>query len=223
MSKLVNLCGQKFSRLTALYRSNNLHGRVAWDCLCECGKHKTVTSSDLVTGKVKSCGCYRQITAAMTGRNNRKEDVPKRLRRIYGGMISRCNHKHNAAYRNYGARGISVCPDWTRDGGMYSFAAWALSSGYSDEMTIDRIDVNRGYSPGNCRWATMKDQQNNRRNNRIVPYNGENYTLSILSYALGISSATLLGRIRSGWPQEDFSLPPNLNNKNIRRRHIEQR
>jgi AraC-like DNA-binding protein len=92
-----------------------------------------------------------------------------------------------------------------------------MSNGYADDLTLDRIDTDKGYSPDNCRWATMQEQQNNRRNNRIVSYNGAEYTLSELARKLGISSATLSHRINSGWTEEEYALPANLNNKNIRR------
>ena len=109
----------------------------------------------------------------------------KRLNRIYNGMKDRCSCPNNPVYKYYGGRGITVCDEWlckerigNKTKGWLVFKAWALNNGYRDDLSIDRIDVNKGYFPENCRWVTQKIQANNTRSNRFVTYNGRTQTLS---------------------------------------------
>ena len=128
-------------------------------------------------------------------------------------MRQRCGYTSGVAYKNYGGRGVTICKEWDD---FQAFYEWAMYNGYADNLTLERKDTNGNYCPENCRWATMKEQQNNRRNNRIVEYGGARYTLSELAKRLNIRPATLAWRIDHGWKVEEFGLLPNLNNKNIR-------
>ena len=116
----------------------------------------------------------------------------ERLYRIWAGMRDRCYRKNNDDYQNYGARGIRVCDDW---GEFSHFMAWALSNGYSENLTIDRIDVGGDYCPDNCRWVDIKIQANNRRNNHYISFAGKTQTLRQWSEELGIPYSTLRSRI----------------------------
>lgn len=124
----------------------------------------------------------------------------KRLHKIWGSMHERCERIKHPYYDAYGGRGIKVCEEWRE---YLPFAKWAKNNGYTDNLTIDRIDVNGDYKPSNCRWTTMKEQQNNKRNNRVVTYHGENYTLTQLSEKTGIKKTTLKERLNLGWSIED--------------------
>ena len=124
----------------------------------------------------------------------------KRLHKIWGSMHERCERIKHPHYDAYGGRGIKVCEEWRE---YLPFAKWARNNGYTDELTIDRIDVNGNYEPTNCRWITMKEQHNNRRNNRVITYHGENYTLTQLSEKVGINKTTLKERLNLGWSIED--------------------
>ena len=118
---------------------------------------------------------------------------PARLYRIWENMRNRCNNKNNHDYSYYGKRGISVCDEWAD---FCIFRDWSLSHGYADNLTIDRVDNDAGYSPENCRWVTKKTQQRNKRNN--VLYRGK--TLSEWAELLNIQKSTLYHRIRRrGW------------------------
>ena len=120
-----------------------------------------------------------------------------RLHRIYMHMKQRCYNPKNNRYKNYGARGITVCDEWLNkktipnnkrtSKGWIAFREWALSHGYTDELTIDRINVNKGYSPENCRWITNKEQCNNRRSNHLVTYKGETRNLTEWCEILGLN------------------------------------
>lgn len=124
----------------------------------------------------------------------------KRLYKIWGSMHERCERIKHPHYDDYGGRGIKVCEEWRE---YLPFAKWAKNNGYADNLTIDRINVNRDYKPSNCRRTTMKEQQNNKRNNRVITYHGENYTLTQLAEKVGINKTTLKERLNCGWSIED--------------------
>ena len=124
----------------------------------------------------------------------------KRLRKIWESMHERCEYEKHPQYHNYGGRGICVCDEWSE---YIPFAKWAFSHGYADDLSIDRIDVNGMYEPDNCRWVTMKEQANNKRTNRIVVYNENEYTLTELAELIGMNKTTLKERLNAGWSVED--------------------
>lgn len=119
-----------------------------------------------------------------------------RLYQAYLNMKARCYYKGGREYQNYGGRGIGVCKEWLGENGAKNFIDWAYSNGYSDDLTLDRIDVNKGYSPDNCRWITNKEQQSNRRDNHLITYNGRTQTISQWAEELGMSSKSFEKRIR---------------------------
>ncbi len=128
-----------------------------------------------------------------------------RLFKIWEGMLDRCNRPKHRYFNDYGGRGISVCDEWKE---FVHFYEWAVDAGYSDELSLDRKDYDKGYSPDNCRWATMREQQNNRRSNHKVEYNGETRNLSEWADSLGIRRTTLRQRLKSGWPVERALFTP---------------
>lgn len=116
-----------------------------------------------------------------------------RLYRIWHNMISRCHNSKDKQYKDYGMKNINVCKEWKND--FHEFAAWSLLNGYTKELTIDRIDNYKGYNPENCRWASPKQQANNRTNNVLITWNGETKTLMQWSETTGIHRLTLQYRI----------------------------
>lgn len=131
-----------------------------------------------------------------------------RLRNIWRGMKRRCNNPKDTCYPRYGAKGISVCNEWLHD--FSAFEQWSLANGYSDTLTIDRIDNNGNYCPENCRWATHGEQQRNKSNNVRVEHNGESKTISEWSRLLGISDKTLYGRYDSAIKHKGFCVYDDL-------------
>ena len=133
--------------------------------------------------------------------------VGTRVYRIWGKMKERCYNRNHDAYKNYGGRGITVCDEWQR---FKPFCEWAMANGYADNLTLDRKDNDKGYSPENCRWVTMNEQENNRRNNRIITFHGESLTVSQWAERNSISPSTLYSRIYIyGWDFERaISTPP---------------
>lgn len=114
-----------------------------------------------------------------------------KLRTVYTNMLTRCYNPKYKSYDSYGGRGIKVSDEWKSKGGYGRFVKWAYENGYSPELTLDRIDVNGNYEPSNCRWATMKQQQNNRRNNAVFEYNGARKTIAEWAEEIGVSYGKL--------------------------------
>lgn len=155
-----DLTGEQFNRLRVIGQAEKSRcGRTRWKCRCTCGKEVIVQGAHLVSGHTQSCGCYNKdriketfVTHGGTG---------TRLFRIWSSMKTRCYNQKSKTYGYYGGRGITVCDEWLHD--FEAFRAWALSNGYHNELTLDRIDCDEGYSPSNCRWATWHEQRINQR------------------------------------------------------------
>jgi len=120
---------------------------------------------------------------------------------LWLNMKNRCRNKKLYSYQHYGKRGIKVCEEWKDN--YLAFHKWAMDTGYKKGLTIERIDNDKGYSPDNCKWATRKEQANNRRSNRIINYNGGKYTLSKLAEKIGMNYGTLFCRLERGWSIKD--------------------
>lgn len=195
-----DISGQKFGLLTVIARDNEqtkAKNRLMWICSCECGKQKSISADNLLRGNTKSCGCLKE----------KHSMSHSRLYSIWHSMKQRCNNQNSYPYPDYGGRGIRVCEEWNTD--FTAFMKWAYENGYSDELTLDRIDNDKGYSPDNCRWTTMLVQRNNTRANKLLTINGRTMNASQWAKELGISRYTIYSRIRKGWSDEDVLLKKN--------------
>lgn len=198
MSVRVDLTGQTFGRLTVIERDEDYvrkDGRRAskWICKCECGKEISVLHSNLTRGNSKSCGCLKHEKISQSNLIHGLRH--SRIYSIWSNMHSRCHNPNTPRYSDYGGRGVGVCSEW---GDFLEFHKWAILNGYSDELSIDRIDNNKGYSPDNCRWVTMSEQLNNRRNTVLITFNGKTQTIQQWSEELSIPYHTLRKRCISG-------------------------
>lgn len=196
-----DLTGMHFGSLTVLSREivSSTDKRVAWRCLCSCGNEVIVKSNNLLSGHKISCNCFR--SERMAKLNLKHGDSYSRLYNIYEKMKQRCTNPKDCNYANYGARGIKVCDEWKK---YETFRDWALSHGYCDYLSIDRIDVNGDYSPENCRWATGKEQSNNRRSSVKLEHNGEVRTLAEWCQLLGLNYKTVSRRYLTGKSTEQI-------------------
>lgn len=196
-----NLAFKKFGKLTAIkqdgfYTFPSGRKTAMWICECECGNiTKPIKAWQLTNGHTRSCGCLKNEAQRTHGKSK------TRLYKIWSGMKQRCKNTKTPFYKDYGGRGISFCEEWMA---FENFEKWATQNGYTDKLTLDRIDVNGNYEPSNCRWATKKDQSNNTRINHIVIINGERKTLSELARQTGISRSTLYNRVMRGLSGEEL-------------------
>lgn len=195
-----DLTGNKYGRLTVISLQSRENGTPKWNCICECGKELVVSGKSLKSGFTKSCGCLKEESS----RKEKKHGKAKsRLYRIYNHIKGRCLNTSDNHYPLYGGRGISICDEWQGENGFINFYNWSMENGYSDKLTIDRIDNNGNYSPENCRWVNNEVQSNNRRNNRKLTAFGETHTIAEWSRLKGVGSSTILQRLKRGDTPED--------------------
>lgn len=201
--------GQKFGKLTVikLHHIEDVPTKTwmrhieYYLCKCECGKecvrnkqHLTRTSQP-----VTSCGCLKKAQALkMVEMHVTHRQTKTPLYRRWDCIKRRCADTRPDKWRRYGARGITVCEEWRNS--FEAFRDWALTHGYKPELTIDRIDNDKGYSPDNCRWITPFEQNRNQSTNRWIEYNGEKLILKDWALKLGLPTSTLANRLRRGWP-----------------------
>lgn len=201
MSERIDLTGRVFSRLTviSLYGKNH-RGKLMWDCVCSCGSKIVVNGEYLKNGDTQSCGCFKIENAKAL--YTKHGAIGTSEYRIWVHLRSRCQNPNDDAFKNYGAKGVSVCDRWEGEYGFINFLS-DMGKKPSPKHSLDRFPNNKGnYEPSNCRWATMKEQQNNRTNNSIFEYNGFKGTASQLSDKFGIKYEVLRLRLRRGWAVE---------------------
>ncbi len=168
MSKVIDLVGKRFGRLSVISKSEkrNPTGSIYWECRCDCGTLLLVDGRSLRGGLQRSCGCLQREYAHNQHNNLTHGGRNERLYRVWRGMLDRCYYPSNNRYHIYGGRGITVCDEWRTN--YANFRDWAIATGYDPDAprgkcTIDRINVDGPYSPQNCRWVDMKAQAANKR------------------------------------------------------------
>lgn len=196
----LDLTGQQFGRWTVLTKAKQKgsFGEIYWNCLCECGSRRTVTAQSLRNGKSKSCGCYSRDRTRTHGMESTQ------IYNTWAQMLARCNNPNAINFHLYGGRGIRVCERWHR------FEEFYADMGDRPEgCQLDRINNDGDYQPGNVRWASLREQNRNRRSTILLVWRGKQYPLPELAEMHGISRRKLAERLRKG-----FSLNEAL--KNVR-------
>lgn len=178
MKKVIHdLTGQRFGRLVVIGVDDRNTRKTYYYCRCDCGTVKSIRSDGLLSGAVQSCGCLHKEVATENVQQNHKHKMSRtRPYEIWQGMKKRCYNPNDVRYDRYGGRGITVCDEWRED--FSAFYSWALANGYADNLTIDRIDNNKGYSPDNCRWADAETQCRNRSSNIKITIGNATKTLT---------------------------------------------
>lgn len=194
MAVKIDLSGKRFGELTVLSLVDDRPGKKKkWLCQCDCGERTVVAASNLHSGHTQHCKkCGNKVNA-----NKRKKHgmTHTKLYYVWRGMLNRCYNAKSKSYGDYGARGIKVSDEWHDP---VAFFEWAKNSGYHEGLEIDRIDTNGDYSEQNCRWITRKANANNKRNNTIVEYHGEQHTLAQWAGIYGINYKNLSRNLKKG-------------------------
>lgn len=194
--------GQKFTRWTVVSKSKSIRyvngtSVPIWLCKCDCGSTKEVRAVHLRSGKSGSCGCLQKEIAAETSFKHGEHNAPMYV--VWVALLQRCENPKNKSYKNYGARGITVCPEWHD----YAIFHRDMAPAYQNGLTIDRKNNDQGYSPENCRWVSNKVNCRNRPKVLMVDWQGISLPLNDLAERYGIKQHTLYSRYRlKGWPLE---------------------
>ena len=186
MVKARDLTGQRFGRLVALKKADNLGSKTRWLCKCDCGNEVFLVTGSLVSGNTKSCGCYKVDAVVKLNTTHGMTGSP--VYRAWQSMITRCTNENYIEYHRYGDRGISVCDEWRNSFETF----YAYMGDRPPGKTLDRIDNDKGYAPGNVRWASYTEQMNNRSTNHLL-------TLKEAADEFGINYQTLQTRLHAGW------------------------
>lgn len=213
MGKLISedFTGRRFGELTVVEKARIRPLGSDWVCMCDCGKNRAFKACDLVSGAKKTCGSHstENKRAASRGRMSKMLTIyPKsygsksRLYGIWKGVIARCGRKTSTGYKKYGGSGIKVCDEWHS---YREFMGWALVSGYEEDLTIDRIENNLGYYPGNCRWSTYLEQARNKLK-PVIEIQAFGVTKTLVDWAkdprCSVGYQTIQNRIAAGYTAE---------------------
>ena len=198
MGKYIDLTGQRFGRLVCVKDVGRSKNRQAlWLCMCDCGENTIVVSTNLTSGHTKSCKCLQadivKKRSTTHGFSRDENGTPKRLYTAWLNMKSRCSNPANPAYKNYGGRGITICNKWSK---YENFHKWAMSNGYKNNLTIERMNNNGNYEPDNCTWIPRTEQPKNTRATRFIDYFGKKKTIAEWGRILNMSRSLLYWRLK---------------------------
>jgi hypothetical protein len=213
--KRIDLVGKKFDRLTVISLHDTNNGIARWSCICVCGNTSIVSYGNLKDKHVRSCGCLSK-----EGNQSKHRDSFTRFYRIWSSMKMRCINKNRDSYKYYGGKGIKICERWFEymnfKNDMYDSYLMHIKEYGEKNTSLDRMGNNSNYCKENCRWATLREQANNKRNSLFIEYNGERKTLSQWCEVLDINQNTVKQRLHRGW-STDKSFQSPMKNKYVNR------
>lgn len=192
MGKFIDRTGTEINGIKFLKRIPG-GKKVKWLCLCTCGR-KFEGYADHISEGRKCPNCGRKTQALKISKHQGYKDA---LYSVWLSMKQRCSNPNATEYKNYGARGITVCDEWAND--YQSFKEWATRNGYKQGLSIDRIDNNGNYEPSNCRWANMTTQALNKRSNHLITFEGKTLPVSEMARIYGFRPCVIERRICRGW------------------------
>ena len=203
--------GDRYNMLTVIDVSSETdrRGKNKWVCLCDCGNKKVISTESLLYSHTKSCGCIqKEWTRGLAEKVLKTHGLSKtRLHHEWRHIKNRCNNPKAKKYPIYGGRGIKLCAEWDND--FQSFYDWSMANGYKDNLTIDRIDVDKGYEPSNCRWIPLEKQSDNKRNTIRLTYNGRTQTLTEWCNELNLNRGTARSRyVKGNTPAQILGFEP---------------
>ena len=213
-SRAEDITGQIFNGIEILREvEHSKDGARRWECKCHCGKI-FITTTTWRAKRNHSCGCKNKeiISQKNSTHGLSKTNLYNRYRKIK----ERCYKPCHKSYKDYGGRGIKMCNEWLGENGFVRFYDWAINNGYDKNLSLDRIDNNKGYSPDNCRWVDSKTQARNRRNNRFIEFNGSKKTIAEWSEIIGVHPDTIRNRLERGLPIEKVLYSGSLRSVKVR-------
>lgn len=210
--QFINRVGQRYGKLEVIKYVGMAKHSVYYLCRCDCGNEKIIKYGSLCSGNTISCGCNHQekmrsmlTTHGMAGHGDRMH----RLYRIYAAMKSRCYNPNGKYWNCYGGKGIKICDEWLDpENGFMNFYTWAMQNGYSDDLSIDRINPDKDYDPDNCRWADDFIQGNNTTANTYMTCGYFTFTISIWCKITGLTNSNVMYRKSHGWTDEEIICTP---------------
>lgn len=193
-----DLEGLSFNRYLVVSYAGKIKGTQMWNCVCDCGTERIAQAGNLLNGHSKSCGCFgREVTSKRSithGESGKAGEYQS-----WRSMLDRCRRPSSPAFVHYGKRGIGVCDRWL----LYKNFLADMGRKPSSDHSLDRIDNNGNYEPSNCRWATPKEQSRNRRNGRLLTWNGKTQCVAAWAEELRVGTALLYYRVNAGWSTKD--------------------
>lgn len=194
MADFIDLTGLRYGRLFIVQKTKSIRGQTYYMCRCDCGNEKEIRGAHIKHGATKSCGCLRHIGYTITHGMSQTDEF-----KIWAGILSRCTNPNRKSYKDYGGRGIKVSPSWETFENFYT----DMGPRPSKKHSIDRIDVDSGYSSENCRWATSRQQNQNRRDSKRLTAFGHTFVLTEWARRINVSQP-LLHRAMKKETLEDY-------------------
>lgn len=198
MAKFEDLVNKKFGRLLVTGYHGRRGAKSKWNCVCDCGSPAIVFANCLKSGMTKSCGCIRKERAQTIKLSHGMAESKEFNAWMHAK--SRCSNPNNIGFKHYGGRGIAVCEKWAKD-----FSAFFADMGPCPPgMSIERVDVNGNYEPGNCKWATQAEQTLNTRRTRWIECNGQRKPLAVWAREIGATQQNLRSRLKNGYSLKEI-------------------
>lgn len=212
ISRRLNLSGQRFGNLVVVEPLGSNGKNSIWKVECDCGVTATKVGKEMKRGKVSTCSPQCPFSRAKISESRTTHGLSEHpIFHVWRSILARCNNPKCKAYKNYGGRGIAVCARWS----SFENFLMDMGAGYNNSLSLDRTDNNKGYSPENCRWVSMKTNCRNRRGNRVIDTPLGKMLLAEAAEVSGLGYSTLGYRLEHNWPVDKLFLPADFTNRMV--------